>query len=90
MTASTRAEALAEPSVPGLTSRAFLLDAIRAAGQPVRTSDAERILAASPWSCHRNTARKALRGLSRSGLLTIATDEDGRRVYAPNVWKDGA
>lgn len=64
-----------------LTSRAFLLDAIRAAGSPVRTSDAERMLSDSSWSCHRNTARKRLRGLTRDGFLTVATDDRGRRVY---------
>lgn len=69
--------------MPELTTRAYLLGAIRAAGQPVRTADAERILAASPLSCHRNTARKRLRGLTRAGLLTVTTDEAGRYVYSP-------
>jgi len=64
-----------------LTSRAFLLDAIRTAGGPVRTSDAERMLADSTWSCHRNTARKRLRGLTRAGFLAVGTDSEGRQVY---------
>lgn len=70
-----------------LTSSAFLLDAIRAVGGPVRTGDAERILSDSSWSCHRNTARKRLRALTRSGLLVADVDANGRRVYTP---KDNA
>lgn len=72
-----------------ITTRGYLLDAIRAAGRPVRTGDAERILAASPCSSHRNTARKALRGLARTGFLTPDVDEDGRRVYALTPREDG-
>jgi hypothetical protein len=64
------------------TSRVFLLAAIRAAGRPVRTSDAERMLSDSSWSCNRNTARKRLRTLTREGQLTAGTDGQGRRVYA--------
>jgi hypothetical protein len=70
-----------------LTSRAFLLAAIRAAGAPVRTSDAERMLSDSSWSCHRNTARKRLRTLTRAGLLAAGTDDKGHRVYAPTPWE---
>jgi hypothetical protein len=66
-----------------ITSRKFLLDAIRAAGGPVRTSDAERMLADSTWSCHRNTARKRLRSLAGAGLLVAGVDTDGRTVYTP-------
>jgi len=66
------------------TTTAFLLAAIRAAGGPVHTSDAERMLAASPWSCHRNTARKKLRTLTTAGHLVVATDAEGRHVYRLN------
>ncbi|MFJ8345116.1 hypothetical protein ACIQ9J_01815 [Streptomyces sp. NPDC094153] len=64
-----------------ITRRAYLLAAIRAAGRPVRTGDAERLLAASPWSCHRNTARKDLRGLARAGHLAVIVDVDDRHTY---------
>lgn len=71
-----------------VTRRGYLLAAVQAAGQPIRTSDAERLLAVSPWRCHRNTARKDLRALTARGALT-ATDIDGRRVYRP-TGEDGA
>lgn len=72
-----------------ITSRTFLLGAIRAADGPVRTSDAERMLADSTWSCHRNTARKRLRGLTRAGFLAVATDSEGRQVYTLVSGEDG-
>lgn len=61
-----------------ITRRAWLLAALPAG--PVRTQDVERLLADSPFSCHRNTARKDLRGLCRAGLLA-AQDDGGRRTY---------
>jgi hypothetical protein len=76
--------------MPELTSSTYLLAAIRAAGGPVRTSDAERILADSSWSCHRNTARKRLRGLTRGGLLAVDTDADGRHVYTATPWMEAS
>jgi len=39
------------------------------------------MLAASPWSCHRNTARKRLRTLTAAGHLAVEADAEGRRVY---------
>lgn len=61
--------------------RTWLLAAIRALGRPVRTADAEQLLAASPWpTAGRNTARKDLRALAaRGGLLPGLAD--GRRIY---------
>jgi hypothetical protein len=64
--------------------RDWLLAAIRAESRPVRTADAERLLAGSPWpTSGRNTCRKDLRGLARRGLLTAATDDHGRIHYGP-------
>lgn len=63
------------------TATTYLLAAIRAAGGPVYTSDAARMLAASGRSCHRNTARKKIRTLTRAGHLTALMDDAGRRVY---------
>jgi hypothetical protein len=45
------------------------------------------MLAAAGRSCHRNTARKRLRTLTRAGLLTATTDAEGRTHYA---LKEGA
>lgn len=61
-----------------ITRRGWLLAALPAG--PVSTHDAERLLATSPFSCHRNSARKALRSLVRDGSL-VARDEAGRRTY---------
>lgn len=66
--------------MPDVSRRAYLLAAIRAHGRPVTTQFAERILAASPWGCHRNTARKDMRSFVRDGHLT-AVDIDSRRQY---------
>lgn len=72
------------------TRRGYLLAALQAAGRPVRTSDVERLLAESPWSCHRNTARKDLRALTRRGALLRETASDGRHVYHSTDRKDVA
>lgn len=64
-----------------LTRRGWLLDAIRAAGVPVTTHQAELMLAESPWpTSGRNTARKDLRALARHGHLVPAVTEP-RTVY---------
>lgn len=68
--------------MPEETRRAWLLAAIQRHGQPVRTADAARLYAASPWpTSGRNTSRKDLRALAARGALTPA--EDGRRIYHP-------
>ncbi|MGW2937629.1 hypothetical protein ACWDA7_38790 [Streptomyces sp. NPDC001156] len=68
------------------TRRSWLLKALTAAGQPVRTGDAERLMAESPWpTTGRNTTRKDLRGLARAGLLTKSTDAQGRTSYDPTT-----
>lgn len=64
------------------TRTAYLLAALRAEHAPVTTHRAEELLAASPYSAHRNSARKSLRSLTRRGLL-VATDHAGRRTYTP-------
>lgn len=63
-----------------LTRRGYLTAALQYAPGPVTTQGAERLLAASPFSCHRNTARKDLRALVARGVL-VAEDINGRRVY---------
>ncbi|MEU5595718.1 hypothetical protein [Streptomyces sp. NPDC020298] len=66
------------------TRRDWLLAAIRAAGQPITTHDAELLLADSPWpTAGRNTVRKDLRGLARNGRLDTGTTATGRRLYIP-------
>jgi hypothetical protein len=68
-----------------LTRRQYLLDAIRADGQPLTVHHAEQLMANSPWpTSGRNTLRKDLRGLAKSGHLT-AVDVDGRRTYRPTT-----
>ncbi|MFE5771407.1 hypothetical protein ACFQ7O_23940 [Streptomyces sp. NPDC056485] len=62
------------------TRRGFLLAAVRNAPGPVTTQWAENVLAASPYSCHRNSARKTLRSLVAEGEL-LALEENGRRTY---------
>ncbi|MFF5977149.1 hypothetical protein ACFY7C_37255 [Streptomyces sp. NPDC012769] len=64
------------------TRTGYLLAAIQDEQQPVTTHRAEEILAASPYSAHRNSARKSLRTLTRRGLLAT-TNHDGRRTYTP-------
>lgn len=65
-----------------INRRDWLLAAIRAAGQPVATHDAELLMVGSPWpTAGRNTVRKDLRGLSRRGDLTLGTDAKGRTLY---------
>ncbi|MFB6955529.1 hypothetical protein ACFCYB_00480 [Streptomyces sp. NPDC056309] len=65
-----------------MTRRAYLLAAIRTAGQPVTTARAEQLMADSPWpTTRRNTARKDLRSFARAGLLTPAVGADGRTTY---------
>ena len=71
-----------------ISRRAYLLAAIRSHGRPVTTQFAEQILAASPWGCHRNTARKDMRAFVRDGHLT-AVDIDGRRTYHTTTGEDG-
>lgn len=64
-----------------ITRRAWLLDAIRATGEPVSTHDAELLMAHSPWpTAGRNTLRKDLRGLARRQLLTPGS-RHGRTIY---------
>ncbi|MFI1677000.1 hypothetical protein [Streptomyces sp. NPDC020607] len=62
------------------TRRAWLLTAIQREPGPITTQRAEQLLATTTWSCHRNTARKDLRALSRRGFL-FAINADGRRTY---------
>ncbi|MEU3160046.1 hypothetical protein ABZ753_21695 [Streptomyces griseoincarnatus] len=64
------------------TRRAYLAAAITAAGGPVTTEAAVQLLDGSPYPAGRNTVRKQLRGLARSGLLTAVT-ADGRTAYHP-------
>ncbi|MGW1939012.1 hypothetical protein [Streptomyces goshikiensis] len=63
-----------------MTRREWLLAAIQREPGPVTTHRAEELLAASPFSCHRNSARKSLRALARDGEL-VAVDDSGRRTY---------
>lgn len=64
-----------------ITRRAYLLAAIRAHGRPVSTQLAERLMAGSPWpTAGRNTVRKDLRGMARSGHLTPGLC-NGRTIY---------
>ena len=60
--------------------RAYLAAAITAAGGPVTTEAAVQLLDGSPYAAGRNTIRKQLRGLARTGLLTVTTD-GGRTTY---------
>ncbi|WP_406056291.1 hypothetical protein OG462_09245 [Streptomyces sp. NBC_01077] len=64
------------------TRTSYLLAAIQTEPQPVTTHRAEEILSGSPYSHHRNSARRSLRSLTRAGHLT-ATDDHGRRTYTP-------
>lgn len=64
------------------TRTGYLLAAIQAEPEPVTTHRAEEILSGSPYSAHRNSARKALRTLTRRGHLA-AHDTAGRRTYTP-------
>lgn len=72
-----------------ITRRGWLLGAIQATTGQWTTQRAEHALAGSPFSCHRNTARKDLRALSRLGVLS-ATDTGGRRTYIPTSQNGGA
>lgn len=63
-----------------MTRREWLLAAMQAEPGPVTTHRAEELLAGSPFSHHRNSARKSLRALARDGVL-VAVDDGGRRVY---------
>ena len=72
-----------------MTRRSWLLAAIQREARPVTTSQAEQLLAASPWpTAGRNTCRKDLRDLARCGHLRAA-EVDGRRLYIPTT-KGGA
>ncbi|MFE0808163.1 hypothetical protein ACFW34_11855 [Streptomyces sp. NPDC058848] len=65
-----------------LTRREYLYAAVREHGRPVTTGLAEQLMADSPWpTAKRNTTRKTLRGLARSGLLAIGQGPDGRTTY---------
>jgi hypothetical protein len=71
---------------PGFTAwalpsrRTYLHAALQAAGTPVTTEGAVQLLDGSPYAAGRNTIRKQLRGLARTGLLTVTTD-GGRTTY---------
>lgn len=65
-----------------ITRRAWLLVAIQGEPGPISTGRAEQLLATTPWSCHRNTARKDLRALAARGALR-PVDTNGRRTYTP-------
>lgn len=71
------------------TRTAYLYAAIQAETGPVTTHRAEQVLATSPFSSHRNSARKSLRTLVRDGLL-VAHDENGRRTYSLNQQRSAA
>lgn len=71
------------------TRRGYLAAAIRENAQPVTTEQAVQLLDGSPWATGRNTVRKGLRSLARSGVL-IATDVNGRRTYTLTSTKDNA
>jgi hypothetical protein len=90
---NTTAQAGAATTAPAAGRRAtrtgYLLAAIQTSGSPVTTQQAEQLLAASPFSSHRNSARKSLRTLTRDGLLT-ATDTNGRRTYRLNQQRSAA
>ncbi|MFJ4009422.1 hypothetical protein [Streptomyces sp. NPDC090026] len=62
------------------TRTAYLLAAIRDHHGPITTKQAQQILATSPFSSHRNSARKALRTLTRTGHLTT-DDSTSHRTY---------
>ncbi|MFD8254676.1 hypothetical protein [Streptomyces werraensis] len=62
------------------TRRAYLHTVLQTAGHPVTTETAVQLLDGSPYAAGRNTVRKQLRGLARSGLLTVTT-RDGRTTY---------
>ncbi|MBP2583353.1 hypothetical protein J3A78_003831 [Streptomyces sp. PvR006] len=63
------------------TRTGYLLAAIQTEAGPITTHRAEELLATSPFSHHRNSARKSLRTLTRTGQL-IAHDDGGRRTYS--------
>ncbi|MFE9845833.1 hypothetical protein [Streptomyces goshikiensis] len=65
-----------------MTRREWLLAAIQREPGPVTTHRAEQLLTDSPFSHHRNSARKSLRSLTRDGAL-VAVDASGRRAYRP-------
>jgi Fe2+ or Zn2+ uptake regulation protein len=62
------------------TRRAYLHTVLQTAGHPVTTETAVQLLDGSPYAAGRNTIRKQLRGLARTGLLTI-TAANGRTTY---------
>lgn len=73
------------------TRRQYLLAAIQQHGRPVTTGLAEQLMADSPWpTTKRNTARKDLRGLARSGLLAVGQDPEGRTTYHLTTQHTGA
>ncbi|MFF8656763.1 hypothetical protein [Streptomyces huasconensis] len=67
-----------------ITRRDWLLAAIQREPGPITTGRAEQLLATTSWSCHRNTARKDLRALTRRGALR-PVDTDGRRAYQTTI-----
>ncbi|MFI8104745.1 hypothetical protein [Streptomyces sp. NPDC086023] len=66
------------------TRRAWLLDRIEHSDGPYTTHWAETELSASPFSCHRNSARKTLRSLVADGAL-VPIETGGRRAYLPTT-----
>ena len=62
------------------TRRAYLHTVLQTAGHPVTTETAVQLLDDSPYPAGRKTIRKQLRGLAKSGLLTV-TAVDGRTTY---------
>lgn len=62
------------------TRRVYLHTVLQTAGHPVTTETAVQLLDGSPYAAGRNTIRKQLRGLARTGLLTVTTD-GGRTTY---------
>lgn len=71
------------------TRTGYLLAAIHALGTPVKTQHAEQLLAASRFSSNRNSARKSLRTLTRTGDL-LADGEGNNRVYRLNPLRSAA
>lgn len=68
-----------------MTRTAWLLAAIQREGGTWTTQRAELLLADCPVSCHRNSARRSLRSLVRSGHLAPVDGADGRRTYTPTT-----
>ncbi|MER7801196.1 hypothetical protein ABTX71_12780 [Streptomyces parvulus] len=61
--------------------RSYLADAIEQLGEPVTTEAAVQLLDGSPFASGRNTVRKCLRGLARTGRLVVGQGPEGRTTY---------